>query len=327
MRNFPSDKSPANQPTDAADPAEPGWQTIEPQGVDNRLTGPLNCQRARLWALVLEARGLPCRLEQQAGLWQLRVPDREQARALDELRRYEAENRHWPPTPAPPVPLRGNSLITLSLLALLGIFHNLTCLDIPGIHGLDIDWLQLGNADAGAIRAGQWWRAVTALTLHADGLHLLGNLLIGGFFIDRLNREVGVGRGWALVLVAGTIGNLANALMQPLNHRSVGLSTAVFGTVAMLAVRSTRHHQHTLRHRWPLPLAAALALLGLLGSGGPLTDIGGHLWGFVAGLGLGWLSTLLWPAERSAARWSELLAGLSTAALVIGAWLTAFLIG
>jgi membrane associated rhomboid family serine protease len=324
VRNFPGDTSPEHQATDNGDPAEPTWQTLDPQGVDQRLSSPLNRQRARTWALVLEARGLRCRLEKQAGRWFLWVPEKELSRALDELRHYETENRHWPPTVAPPVPLQGNSLITLSLLALLGIFHNLSNLHLPEFQGQNIDWLQLGNADVGAICAGQWWRAVTALTLHADGLHLLGNLLIGGFFIDRLNRELGGGRGWALVLLAGTLGNLANALMQPASHRSVGLSTAVFGTVAILAVRSARHHRHFLQRRWPLPLAAALALLGLLGSGGQLTDIGGHLWGFVAGLGLGWLSCLLWPNERVTDRWSDLLAGLGAAALVVGSWLMAF---
>jgi membrane associated rhomboid family serine protease len=323
VQNFSKDKLPEQQGIEDDAPVEPAWQTIDPQGVEKHLSGPLHRKRARLWALVLEARGLPCRLEQQGGRWQLWVPEKEQARALDELHRYETENHNWPPTLAPPVPLKSNSLITLSLLALLGIFHNLGSLHIPEIHSLNIDWLQLGNADAGAILDGQWWRAVTALTLHADGLHLLGNLLIGGFFIDRLNREVGIGRGWALVLLSGTLGNLANALLQPLNHRSVGLSTAVFGTVAILAVRSARHHRHSLRRRWPLPLAAALALLGLLGSSGEQTDIGGHLWGFVAGLGLGWLSSLLWPGEGTGRRWSDLLAGLGSAALVVGAWLAA----
>ncbi len=303
-------------------PSDQAWLAIAPEVVDGALCTRLSRRRARLWALVLEARGLPCRLERPQGHWLLLVAAEQLPRALDELRRYEAENRHWPPQPAAPVPLRSNSLFTFSALALLGLFHNLTRLDLHGIDG--IDWLQLGNADAGAIRAGQWWRAVTALTLHADGLHLLGNLLIGGFFIDRLNRELGASRGWALVLAAGTLGNLGNALLQPAGHRAVGLSTAVFGTVAMLAVRSARHHRHSLRHRWPLPLAAALALLGLLGSGGEFTDLGGHLWGFVAGLGLGWVSSLWWPADRITGRADNVLYGLGASLLVVGAWLVAF---
>ena len=305
-------------------PARPPWQAISSEAIDGAPGIPQSRRKFRLWALVLEARGLPCRLEQQAGHWLLLVPQDLLPQALEELRCYEAENRNWPPPLAPPVPLQSNSLITLSVLALLGIFHNLTNLDIADFNGRLIDWLQLGNADAGAIRAGQWWRTVTALTLHADGLHLLGNLLIGGFFIDRLNREVGAGRGWLLVLAAGTLGNLANALLQPSDHRAVGLSTAVFGAVGILAVRSLRHHRHSLRRRWPLPLAAALALLGLLGSGGEHTDIGAHLWGFVVGLGLGWLSALMWPPRQTVNGLSNLLAGLGAATLVVGAWLMAF---
>ena len=39
------------------------------------------------------------------------------------------------------------------------------------------DWLSIGDLQAGAAR--EWWRAVTALTLHLDQEHLLGNLLFG----------------------------------------------------------------------------------------------------------------------------------------------------
>ncbi len=307
----------------AEDGPESEWPSIELLQVDGRLGGSLSRNQARLWALVLEARGLPCHLEHQAGLWRLRVPKAEQEDALVELRHYEAENRHWPPPQALSVPLKKNSLFTLSLLLLLGIFHNLTQPAISDLAGLRIDWLSLGNADAGAIRAGQWWRIVTALTLHTGGLHLFGNLIIGGFFIDRLNRELGIGRGWFLILATGVLGNLCNALLQPGDHRAVGLSTAIFGAVAILAVRSARHHRHRLQRRWPLPLAAALALLGLLGSSGERTDLGSHLWGFVAGLGIGWLSTLVWPGGQKLSRRSNLLAGLNAMALVIGAWFAA----
>jgi len=44
-------------------------------------------------------------------------------------------------------------------------------------------WVERGSADAGRIVRGEWWRAVTALTLHADVAHTLGNavaLMSGG---------------------------------------------------------------------------------------------------------------------------------------------------
>jgi hypothetical protein len=68
-----------------------------------------------------------------------------------------------------------------------------------------------------------------------------------------------------------------------------------------------------------LPVAAAVALLGLLGSGGENTDIGAHLLGFLAGLALGWPAAYL--TGRSSA--AGIIAGGSAALLTVGAWLAA----
>jgi membrane associated rhomboid family serine protease len=279
----------------------------------------LNTSHARLAALVLEARGIPCRLLRRDRGWQLSVPDGDREQAVRELDLYQRENRNWPPAAPVAAPQYPNTLITLSVLGLLGIFFNLTWLAIDGFGHSPIGWLELGNADAGKILQGQWWRTITALTLHNDGLHLLGNLVIGGFFIDRLCREIGAGWGWALVLAAGALGNYANALLQPDWHRAVGASTAVFGAVGILASRSALRHRLHLPKRWLLPVAAAVALLGLLGSGGENTDIGAHLLGFLAGLALGWPAAHL--TGRSSA--AGIMAGGSAALLTVGAWLAA----
>jgi membrane associated rhomboid family serine protease len=278
----------------------------------------LNTSRARLAALVLEARGIPCRLLRRDRGWQLSVPAEDREQAVRELDLYHQENRNWPPAAPVAAPHYPNTLITLSVLGLLGIFFNLTWLAIDGFGHSPIGWLELGNANAGKILQGQWWRTITALTLHNDGLHLLGNLVIGGFFIDRLCREIGAGWGWALVLAAGALGNYANALLQPDWHRAVGASTAVFGAVGILASRSALRHRLHLPKRWLLPVAAAVALLGLLGSGGENTDIGAHLLGFLAGLALGW------PAARLKGKTTaNTLVGIGAALLTAGAWLAA----
>lgn len=276
-------------------------------------------QEVRIAALVLESRAIPCRTHRSLRGWRLAVLARDLERASEELALYRKENRNWPPPAPVAAPHQANTLITLSVLGLLGIFHNLTYLSLSGFGHHPIDWLELGNADAGRILAGQWWRAITSLTLHSDGLHLLGNLVIGGFFVDRLCREIGAGAGWALVLLAGLLGNLANALLQPAWHQAVGASTAVFGAVGILAVRSALRHRKTLLQRWLLPVAAALALLGLLGTGGERTDVGAHLLGFLAGLGLGWPAARIFHQSRTL----DLLAGGGAALLTVGAWLAA----
>ncbi|PLX82534.1 MAG: rhomboid family intramembrane serine protease [Desulfuromonas sp.] len=316
------------RPNDQAGPPPAGTSSSEGEVLVSLQTGErtgraLSSQVAETWSLVLTARDVPHRVQRCGWGREIFVAPTLRERARRELRLYEGENRNWPPTYSKTV-LADNTLATLSALLLLGVFHNLTILQEPALGGAAIDWVRTGNADAGKILDGQWWRLVTALTLHADGRHLLGNLLIGGFFIVRLCREVGSGLGWSLLLLSGLLGNLINAHMQDLHHRSVGLSTAVFGAVGLLAALSVMRHRRSLRSRWPLPLAAAAALLGLLGTSGENTDLGAHLFGFVAGLGLGmtagaWLKTRGLPSP-----FGNALLAVAALALTLGAWLAAF---
>lgn len=305
---------------EAAAPAEETWRAVPARLAEPGGGITLSAAQLQRWALTLEARQIPHRAVADGRGWQLLVPPDHFVAALHELRRFEAENRNWPPLLPPATPQVDNLFVTLSVLGLLAIFYNLAELRLE-LFGLPTSaWLERGQAAAGAIRSGEWWRAVTALTLHADGLHLLGNLLIGGTFIVLLCRALGSGLGWSLLLASGTLGNLLNAWFHAPAHRSVGASTAVFGAVGLLAAINLFHDQRTLRRRWYLSLAAALALLALLGSEGENTDLGAHLFGFAAGLALG-LPTgrLLARYGRPGARLNALLAGAALA-LVGAAW-------
>jgi membrane associated rhomboid family serine protease len=302
-----------------------GWRGISRDLGEEPTLGILSRRRTDLWALVLEARRIPCRTEPSGDGWRLLVPAACRQAALRELRLFEEENRHWPPPLPPQHPPARNALATVSVLLLLATFHNLTLLDLPLPGHGSIDWVALGNADAGKILSGEGWRLLTALTLHSGWLHLLGNLAIGGVFIVRLCRDLGSGLAWSLILASGAFGNLLNAFVQSPDHRSVGASTAVFGAVGLLAGLGQVRFRHNLRKRWPLPLAAALALLALLGTGGENTDLGAHLFGFASGFGLGWSTGhLLKRYGRPGRRLNALLA-LVGAAAVISAWAAAAL--
>jgi membrane associated rhomboid family serine protease len=274
----------------------------------------------RAWSLTLQARQLPFRVVADGRGWQLLVAPEDFAAALDELRENEAENRNWPPPPPPPAPQADNLFVTLSVLGLLACFYNLSHFDLTRVGHAVIDWVGRGNAATEAIRAGEWWRTVTALTLHADGQHLLGNLLIGGVFILLLCRTLGSGLAWGLLLASGAFGNLINAWVQVPLHRSVGASTAVFGAVGLLAAINLFLSQRTLRRRWALPLAAALALLALLGSGGENTDLGAHLFGFAVGIILGLPTGYLLRRHGRPGPWLNVLLALACLTLVGGAW-------
>ncbi|HTG82110.1 MAG TPA: rhomboid family intramembrane serine protease [Geobacteraceae bacterium] len=288
---------------------------------------PVTAEQARIWALVLEARSIPCCIERVAAGWLLLVPAEHVAAAREELHLYEEENRDWPPPEPPARPLIENTLANLSVLVILATFHNITRLDTSIFGEPSPDWLAIGSAEAGKIMGGEWWRLVTALTLHLDGLHLFSNLAIGGVFIILLCREVGSGLSWTLLIGSGILGNLANAWLQPPEHTSIGASTVVFGAVGLLAALGLARHRRNRQRRWTLPVSASLALLSLLGTEGKNTDLGAHLFGFLFGIGLGLIAEKLLARYGRPGRRLNLLLALLSAAIVVAAWWEALVTG
>ena len=299
---------------------EEEWRVIPVEKVDRGETSSLSERRARLWALVLEARYIESRVDHGEAGWQLRVAAANLEAATRELRLYVEENRNWPPFLPPVRPMIENTLPTLCILILLATFHNLTGLDLTIMGRHPVDWIEIGNAHGSAILRGEWWRLATALTLHSDWLHLFSNLAIGGVFIVYLCRDLGSGLAWTLLLASGVCGNLANAYVQLPSHSSVGSSTAVFGAVGILGALSVMRYRHHLRRRWPLPVAAALSLLALLGTEGERTDLGAHLFGFVFGFGFGLMAELLLGYFGRPRRLANALLALTSASVLLAAW-------
>ena len=236
-------------------------------------------------ALVLEALGIDHRLEQEEKSYGLLVPAQDAQRAGRELAEYEAEFDE--PAPMEPTVLEGGSgsgFLPGYWCALLTSY----AFDKYRVFGFD--WVEAGRAHARLIGQGEWWRTVTALTLHADGSHLLNNLVFGSLFGVLLAQEIGVGRTWLAMVLCGALGNGLNAWFHAPEQASIGASTGVFGVVGMLmgllwrkpvAARASR-----LR-RWAPPVIGAV-FLGLLGTAGERTDVMAHLTGVAVGLGMGW---------------------------------------
>lgn len=284
-------------------------------------------RRARLWSLVLEARGIPHRFDSRSGRTTLLVPPDRRVRAEEELRLYEAENRAWPPAPPSEPPTVRNDARTWAVLVALGLFHDLT-FQAPGrVLGIAADWHRLGALDASRVLGGEVWRLVTSLTLHADGLHLAGNLILGGLLLVHLNRQLGVGAGVASVLATGILGNLTNALVRPPTHLSVGSSTAVFGVLGLLVGRAAWGGFRRDWRRWVLPLGAGGGVLALTGVGGDRTDYLAHLFGFGWGIVGGALTRWPRPLRGVPGRGVSVAAGLAALAAVVGAWALALLQG
>ncbi|HYA27221.1 MAG TPA: rhomboid family intramembrane serine protease [Acidobacteriota bacterium] len=273
---------------------------------------------AEEWELVLLAQGLSPSLRRSPDGVVLSVPQEEVDRALASLSAYEREN---PGKPA----ARVESMDSANLVAgvavglMLLIFFPITVQWLPAL-----SWFARGGADAERILHGELWRSVTALTLHADVAHALSNAIAAALFLSAVSSMVGAGLGGALVLLAGAGGNLANALLHGSPHIAVGASTAVFGAVGLLAGLGMTRRRRSALSRWRawLPVAAALALLGMLGSGGQRVDIWAHLFGLLVGAVLGILVAVVAPRPPgSCIQWA---CGAAAFAAIIYCWTVAF---
>jgi membrane associated rhomboid family serine protease len=199
---------------------------------------------------------------------------------------------------------------------------------LAGHEVFNLDWWDAGALETAAVRTGEWWRSVTALTLHADVAHLLGNLGFGGVFGFFVAQLLGPGVAWLTVLLAAAAANYANSWIQPESHSSVGASTAVFAALGLLAAYAWRRRSAEggrWAFRWS-PLIAGVALLAFTGSGGERTDVLAHVTGFATGAACGW-----WHAGRRAlgsppaGRVVQTATGVAAIALLVVTWWLAIL--
>ncbi len=273
-------------------------------------------------ALVMQAVGLPHATAYHMDFWVVLVPQQVAERGRDELARYERENQGWPPREARVHANSDGVFLAMFYSALLVVGFLAAQRRLFGL-----DWDALGASHAAHVTGGEPWLAVTALTLHADVVHLAGNLLFGLLF--------GVLLAWS----PGALGNYVNAWIQPGAHVSIGASTAVFGVLGVQsAYEFMRRGDGRPAWRRRVPLIAGVVLLGLLGLGGAWhdpsdvanearkldeilekTDVIAHFTGFAAGLALG--AALGWKRRmRRLSTGVEVLLGGSALALVFASW-------
>jgi rhomboid protease GluP len=269
------------------------------------------------FSLMLEARGIDHEVRQDGSSWIVTVPPALAHRAYDEIDRYCAERKVSRSAPARVELFSGAAFgaVGYGLILLFTAY-------CAGINLFGVDWYSAGALDAGATR--EWWRALTALTLHVDQEHLLGNLLFGVVAGIAAGRLLGPGIAWASIVGAAAIANYTEMLMAPIDHHAVGASTAVFAALGLLSGLAWRQRLTLRERRWYrwAPLIAGISLLTLLGAGNAHVDVLGHALGFAFGVCAGSLYAYL-RLPRNRGRRLQIASG-SGAALLIGlAWLLA----
>ena len=272
-------------------------------------------------AFVLHAVGIASDVAFTGHDWGLFVDSADAVNATTHLERYQREN---PPRRRFIRPEGTHAWAWLGAAAYASVV--LAVAYLAGHRAFAANWLSAGVVDTAAVRAGEAWRVVTALTLHFDVGHLLANLGFGTVFLWLAAQLLGPGIALAAVLAAASLANLLDTFLQPADHVSAGASTAVFATLGLLAAYAWRRRADDggrWAYRWA-PLVAGVFLLAFTGAGGENTDVLAHLTGFVMGALAGVLLAMRRQAFGATAQW---LSGLAAAALVALAWTVALASG
>jgi rhomboid protease GluP len=192
-------------------------------------------------------------------------------------------------------------VVTYTILALTVLVFILQRVSVPlhGYVGHGLDLLEFWGARINEfIRAGQIWRFITPVLLHANVTHILFNMYALYSLGTGLERYFGHGRFLLLYLLGGFAGNVLSFLVMPDSSFSVGASTAVFGLIAAEGVFLFQNRRLLGRQAGrALSNVAFLVIVNLLIGLAPGIDMFGHLGGLLGGLAFAWFAGPRWEVE------------------------------
>jgi len=137
----------------------------------------------------------------------------------------------------------------------------------------------------------EWWRLVTAVFLHFDLKHLVGNMAALFFLGPPLAATIGQGRLVSLFVVTGVLGNVVSQIFGEEAAIKAGASGGICGLLGALAgvALATMAASSDARERRPAwqTLGALVALFGMIVGFEPGRDHYAHVGGLLAGIALG----------------------------------------
>ena len=174
-----------------------------------------------------------------------------------------------------------------------------------GIQGMAM--VRLGAKYGPLVFAGEWWRLVTAMFLHAGLLHIGMNLWCLFDLGPEVEGMFGMSKYIVLYLVTGVLGYVVSLFWSPMGL-SIGASGAIMGLVGIL-IGATFHHgqlgkeYRSMLWRWVI----YIAIFGIFFP----VDNAAHFGGLIAGLILGYLIPEGVPETRPAENLWNALAVIS----------------
>jgi membrane associated rhomboid family serine protease len=264
------------------------------------------------WSLALASQGIAAIIKHDDIGWALIVEGAEFERAKAVLAQYQIENRGWRwrgEMPGSGVVFHWGALVWV--LAMVGVYYWST-VRFPQLRAA-------GMVDSPKVAGGQWWRLFTAISLHENLPHLIGNVTTGFLLLGVAMGRFGPGVAMLAAFLAGAAGNYASVLLDRA-HESLGASGMVTGALGLITMQtfSPRRKYHNTTPLLPRALAAGVLVLVLIGFS-PGTDMVAHVAGFLGGvllgLALGWVRP---EALQRAA--PNIIASLVLGTLALGTW-------
>ncbi len=136
---------------------------------------------------------------------------------------------------------------------------------------------------------GRAWTLITALFLHADILHLAGNMVFLFAFGNALEKEVGAAKTYGAFFIGGVLSFLLGVFFYDPNTYLIGASAAIFTLTAVVLL--VKPLKFSFIFFMPLGLVALIYIIFNIaavqsGMGGNVAYIS-HVIGFAVGIPLG----------------------------------------
>jgi membrane associated rhomboid family serine protease len=280
----------------------------------------LTRKQADLVLLVLASQKISVDFSKNNYSFNIIIRDTDEKIAVQILEKYFSENRiRKNDYKDKRLELSWKSPAVFAIMAMLALIHSYSW-----YNGIHIQLIREYGSSALYILQGEYFRAVTALMLHADIEHLAGNLVGLFVFGTGVFSLTGYGRGGLMLLLSGFFGNITNAYFKKGALLSIGASTCVLGAAGILtALQIAKKREASMSYiQIYTPFAAGMALLGFL-SGGENTDISAHLFGFLWGFLIGTIYTIGFNKKQIPESNNKIYTCISVI-IILAAWMKYF---
>jgi len=206
-----------------------------------------------------------------------------------------------PASPSAPVPQAVRvalpSLVPTVTYAILGFtvfVYVLQLLSVAIFDGVDLP-VVFGARLSDLIRAGQVWRFVTPVFLHASPTHIFFNMYALFSFGSFLEKQYGHVRFMLLYFLGAFSGNVFSFLLTGGEGYSIGASTAVFGLIVAELIFFYQNQKLFGNYaKQAIGNAVFFIVINLFIGLMPRIDGWGHVGGLLGGAMFAWFSSPRW---------------------------------